>query len=83
MALHIWVINAILALGDRQRAILARGEALVPILLSGGRLEPKLYSIVKYSGPYEQNHSITSNYRSRRLLLLLLSLVFITISQDL
>ena len=36
--------------------------ALVPILLSGGRLGPILHSRVKYSGPYEKSHSITSKY---------------------
>ena len=59
MALHVWLMNAILAQATalkqywHKREWLER-EALVPILFSDGRVGPILYSRVKYAGSYEK-----------------------------
>ena len=50
MALHIWLMSAILALATALK-------------LSGGHLGPILHSRVKYDGPYEKSLSITSKYQ--------------------
>ena len=60
-ALHVLLMSAILAKATALKQYWSTRFVLVPILFFDGRQGTILHSRVKYSGPYEKGHSITTN----------------------